>query len=171
MEIRNNTKHFTHLMCSGFLKVMNEFTGVWFSGLLCAFVCMCICTNLSGGPAASISHHLSALQLESVDVCRMYIQNYDVVPVCHSLNTSRHYFPGRYDSTWKKDELCHMVNRSNTLLINTVLQWYETGNSYGGTSLCFIYFKTRDVVCDAEKKIIPSQYYMQKSTCVVHILY
>ena len=62
---------------------------------------------------ASISYHLSALQLESVDVCRMYVQNYDIIPVCHSHNTSRYYFPGR----WKKDELCHIVNRSNTLLI------------------------------------------------------
>jgi len=156
MEVRINTKHFTHLMSSGFLKLMKEFARVWLSGLLGSFVCMCIYKNLLRGPVASISYHLSALQLESVDVCRMYIQNYGIIPVCHSLNTSRHYIPGRCDSRWKKDELCHMVNRSNTLLVNTVLSWYETGKSYDGTSVCFNYFKTRDVVCDAEKKIMLS---------------
>jgi hypothetical protein len=37
------------------------------------------------------------------------------------LNTYRHYFFGRYDSRLKKDELVHMVERRNTLLVKTVL--------------------------------------------------
>ena len=140
MEVRISIKHFTHLMSSRFLKVMKEFTRVWSSGLLCPFVCMYIYMNLLWGPTASISYHLSALQLESINVCRMYIQNYGI----------------RCVSRWKKDELCHMVNRSNTSLVNTVCSWYETGKSYGRTSVCSIYFKTRDVVYDTEKKIVLS---------------
>jgi hypothetical protein len=66
-------------------------------------------------------------------ICKIMASSQYVI----SLNTARHYFPGRCDSRWKKDELCHMVNRSNTLLVNTVLSCYETGKSYGGTSVLF----------------------------------
>jgi hypothetical protein len=42
MEVRINTIHFTHLMSSGFLKVMEEFTRLWSAGVLCT-LCVCVC--------------------------------------------------------------------------------------------------------------------------------